>query len=738
MSLTQTKKHNLHDPIAACGDRVYSISSQNGLFPDSWGGHVPGEMTGVWNHPIKLLDGFWFGVGEGADAPPRWLSEASECRAHLGYNEFDYRVGPLQITRRDCVPDGVEGMVVTLTIRTTEAHPGPISLYALFRSDLRAAWLGEEAGMVDGKDSTTIRDGLCTFTDAANPWTCIVGADHAPTEVASGTDLWAVNRTQGNGISALLTYSLSFDASLRPQPIPAGEGGLQIHFFVAGSAASQAEATSTYWKLYHEHAQLIAAKIASYEQIMKTSQLLTPDVRLNNAASWSKIITQMFAREVPQCGRGVGAGMPEYPWWFGIDTEYAVLPMLQSGQFELVRDTLRLLKRHSEAQNPDEPGRVLHEMSSVGIVFNKGNTVEVPVFIRAVHQYFLWTGDRDFLREMYDFCKRGLMEYALGTHDSDSDLCPSGRSIIETVEMHAGFEVIDVAAYTCEALTRLADMTRSLSSSDAKGTGGEEEAKRYEDLAGRLAKRIREEWWLEGEGLFADVRASKNDVVGVLNDLEQKAREQGWLVSHQIHIDTARKLFEPELIRHTTSPDAADLAWLLKHWVILCPVEVGIATPEQARRVLDRLQDKEFSNEWGMYLHPDRHDVMSINTGLLALSAARYGHVDEALATVNKLVRAFGYRTPGAVCEAVPGDWCFLQLWSNVGLVSPAIECFLGIEPRAHERAIFIKPNLPADWPWAVVRQLRVGDAMFDIRVDREGDGYRIDVRGGDGWTVIR
>ncbi len=727
MSLTQSKQHNLHDPIAACGDRVYSISSQNGLFPDSWGGHVPREMAGVWDHPIKLLDGFWFGVSEGDDATPRWLSEATECRAHIGYNEFDYRIGPLTITRRDCVPDGIEGMVVTLVIHSNDVDLRSITLYALFRSDLRPAWLGDEAGMRDGKDSAALHGNTVVFADSANAWSCVVGADRVPIEIRTGDDLWAVNRTVGNGTSANMKYELVFgQRSLSPRE----RSEIGITFFVAGSATSPVEAIATYEALANNHAHLTDEKIISYEQVVKTSQLLTPDVRLNNATAWSKLITQMFVRDVPSFGRGVGAGMPEYPWWFGIDTEYAVLPMLQSGQFELVRDTLRLLKTHSETHNPDEPGRVLHEMSSTGIVFNKGNMVEVPVFIRAVHQYFLWTGDRAFLDEMYAFCRCGLMEYALGTHDPDGDLCPSGRSIIETVEMHAGFEVLDVAAYTCEALARLADMATIVN-----------DAAIVPDLkhkAETLAKRIREEWWREDASLFADVRASVNEVKGVLNTLAEQANKQAWLLTQQIQIDSARNLFKPELVRHANQPQDIDLPWLLRHWVTMCPVEAGIATPEQARRVLAVLQSNEFSNEWGMYLHPDRHDVMSINTGLLALSAARYGHVDDALTIVNKMTRAFGYRTPGAVCEALPGDWCFLQLWSNLGLVSPVLECFLGIEPRAHERTITIKPNLPSAWAWAVVRQLRVGDAHFNIRVERDGAGYTVDVVGADGWKLIR
>lgn len=715
----QSKTHRLADPVATCGDRAYCICSQNGLFPDSPGGHVPREMWGVWDHPIKLLDGFWFGVSEGAGDPPQWLSEAESCSVDPAGVEFRYRLGPLEIARRDLVPDGVEGMIVTLEIRA--GAPGmPLAVHALFRSDLRPAWLGEEVGLIDGDDAAFARDGACLFTDALNPWACAVGALVPADDIAIGRDLWAANRTSGRGTSAHLRYAVQLDA----------EGRAMLTFVVAGSAVGAAEAATTWARLREDHAILIARKVEMHRRIQATSQLLTPAAGLNEAAAWSKAINQMFVRDVPGLGRGLGAGLPEYPWWFGIDAEYAVLPLLQSGQFELARDALRLLKAHSERHNAGEPGRVIHELSSTSIVFNAGNMVETPAFTRAVHQYWLWSGDADFLAEMYPFCRAGLLDHALGANDADGDLCPSGRSIIETFEMHAGFEVIDVAAYTWEALLRLADMARAL------GGPAAPDAQRCEALADSLGRRIREEWWLEDEGLFADVRASRDEVERRLAELDRLAREGDGPIEQRRQAETAMRLFEPYLAKHAGQPREVDLPWLLRHWVVMCPVEVGLATPAQAERALDRLGSSEFCDEWGMVLHPERRDVMSINTGLLALANARYGRADQALEIVRKLVRAFGHRTPGAVGEALPGQWCFMQLWSNLGLVAPAVGCFLGIAPRAAERVITIKPNLPSDWAWAEVRQLRVGDARFDVRVERDGRSYRVSVGGGEGWRV--
>ena len=56
---------------------------------------------------------------------------------------------------------------------------------------------------------------------------------------------------------------------------------------------------------------------------------------------------------------------------------------------------LRTLKRVSEKANGN--GRIIHEMSSNGFVYNKGNMQETPHFALAVWKVFEWTGDKEFL-----------------------------------------------------------------------------------------------------------------------------------------------------------------------------------------------------------------------------------------------------------------------------------------------------------------------------------------------------
>jgi len=396
--------------------------------------------------------------------------------------------------------------------------------------------------------------------------------------------------------------------------------------------------------------------------------------------------------------------------------------MLQAGLFDLTKASLRLLKQVSESENQAEPGRVIHELATTGVVYNKGNLVETPAFTRAVHQYWLWTGDRAFLEEMYSFCKQGVLAYTLGQCAPDGDLCPSGRSVIETLEMHAGFECIDSATYTWEALGRLIDLAHAM--------GDIAIIPELEANAAILAQRIQQEWWLEEEGLFADVRATVEEVKAALQRIDGMGENQPDDHGLQQQVTQAHRLFDPLLATRKKTPADIDLPWLLRHWVVMCPVEVGLATPEQAERVLARLMTAEFSNAWGMYLHPDRHDVMSINTSVLALAHMRYGKLDTALDIAQRMAKTLSLHMPGAISEALPDQWCFLQLWSALGIVAPLVEGVLGITPRAHERKLRVTPNLPAGWDQVALRQLRVGDQRFDIHVQRSVQDYTVSVHG--------
>lgn len=250
--------------------------------------------------------------------------------------------------------------------------------------------------------------------------------------------------------------------------------------------------------------------------------------------------------------------------------------------------------------------------------------------------------------------------------------------------------------------------------------------------AAQLAEQLRQAWWLADEGLFADIRATVSEVEATLQQIDRLQTEPQWPAIAQ-QAAQAHRLFDAQLHAQRESASEVELPWLLRHWVVLCPLEVGVATPAQATRSFTRLLSPEFCNEWGMYLHPERQDVMSINSGLLALALVRYGRIAEALKLVQAQVATLTMRMPGAISEALPDQWCFLQLWSAVGIISPIVEGVLGIEPQAGTRQLQVIPHLPSDWPAVTLERIRVGESTFTVSVRQSPTTYQLTVTASQG-----
>jgi len=51
------KPEYLNSPYVTAGNRIYMVGHHDGSFPEL-GWHIKGEMGGIWDHPIKLMDGF--------------------------------------------------------------------------------------------------------------------------------------------------------------------------------------------------------------------------------------------------------------------------------------------------------------------------------------------------------------------------------------------------------------------------------------------------------------------------------------------------------------------------------------------------------------------------------------------------------------------------------------------------------------------------------------------------------
>jgi glycogen debranching enzyme len=704
---------NQDDPYVTAGDRTYLIGTQDGNFPDM-GDHVRGEMGGLWLHPIKLIDGFWAEVTDQATNKSVALSESSEFINYPFGNRFKY--GPvldnMEIERFQFSPDGQDGLIVQYTFRNAAGRKRELRFEFAVKTDLSPVWFSDSLGIEDSRDSVAWQAARRLFVarDTRNLWFAVWGAPSVSAEPVA--DPQPIS-TRGEGVNAASRYHLPVDA----------HGTATLTIVLAGSPKSSSAAESTYVYLANHHRRLLATKKAHYAALINRARITIPDRRLQQVYNWVRINAEWLVRDVPAMGRGLGGGLMEYPWWFGTET-YSLQALIATGDADLARQTLRLLRDQSAKANGN--GRIVHEVTTNRVVSNPGNSQETAQFVLTLGKLVQWTGDLDFAREMYPAMQQGL-RWLLDDMDQNQNLFPEGYGIMEVSGLNA--ELIDVAVYTQQALVATAQLARIL--------GDPHAAERYRRLASQLAETINQRFWVEEDGSYGDFYGTRAQAVsvaeGAIRQIGLKGRDKLTERDREA-IEYYQRLKQ----RFAAMPDTSR-AWLTnKNWVITTPMETGIAPRYRAIGLLDRIR-KEHVGEYGPFLSAvERQRMMTISTGVQAVSEANYGRTNEAMWYVDRIVQTFNRKLPGSISEMMPDYGCFTIAWTMYGIVIPLIQHVFGIQPDALKKTVVFDPHLPSGWENIRIDDLPVGSNLLSFwrsRTDR-GIEYGVEARE-SGWDFV-
>jgi glycogen debranching enzyme len=704
---------NKQQPYVSAGDRTYLIGTQDGNFPDL-GHHVPGEMAGLWLPPIKLIDGFEARVAELGSEKEIRLAESADMVAYPYGNRFRYGrvLDGLEVDRFQFSPDGRQGMIVQYRFKNASARTRRLRFQWSVKTDLRPGWYADHLGIRDGQDAVDWRasDGVFIARDSDNPWFCVWGAV-APATARRIEDPDPIS-TSGRGVTAASRYTVKVGP----------HASSTLTFVISGSTTGESDALAAYGYLAKHHVALLAQKVAHYASIIKRARISIPDQRLQDVYDWTRINMEWLVRDVPGIGRGLSAGFMEYPWWFGTET-YSLQALMRTGDFDLAKQTLRLLRNQSYKVNAN--GRIAHEITTDGAVANPGNTQETAQFILTVGQLFEWTGDLDFAREMYPAMKMGI-DWLVGEMDQNKDPFPKGYGIMEVYGLNA--ELIDVAVYTQQALEAAARVAAVLHDTDAQD--------RYRNLASELKDRINQKFWIERDDTYGDFYGSRSQAIaaaeGAIKQIGLKSTDPTQrdkdLIAH----------YEGLKAQFSAMPEG-DRAWITnKNWVIATPMETGIAPRARALSLLDKIR-REDSGEYGPYLSAvDRRSMMTISTGVQAVAESKYGRTDEAMWYVDRIVQTFNRVSPGSISEMMPDHGCFTIAWTSYGIVLPLIDHVFGVRPDAANRTIVFEPHLPSGWDNISIEDLPIGTNLVSFSRTKTGKGviYDIDAKE-NGWSFV-
>jgi hypothetical protein len=641
--------------FANTGRKLYVIGDVDGNFrPRSnpydlytFGGPQPGdplanELQGVWAQPVKALDGYTFVVETGGE---RWpLLDAERFTQAFAYAQFDYRRGGLEATRRDFASQDLPALFTTLTLCNTGTELVDVQLSFVATFDLKDAWFTSFAENRNQDEKVTVEDGrlVARANVAPEAWAVAVGGDPAPDEARVAK----ASKDQRAG-------ELNYAARLEP--------GAEQSWTFAVVVETEAGATAALRNLDEwlpQRETLLAEKQALYDDWLTSGpRFHSPDPDFDAAFDLARANLQLLEAESPAPGRYFYAGLPTFPFWFSHDGAYSS-GLLATGLITTTENHLRLGAEFGRG------GRIPHQISPSGRIVGEGNAAETPLWVMALWDSYRWTGDRDFLAEVYPRVVEGMFDRTLGTLDFDKDGYPAGPGMVERDDM--GAEKLDSAAYTWAALRALAQM--------AEVMDDPETAARARAQADSIAARFDADWWNAAGGTYA-------------MSLEE--------------VDNAQR----------PAP----------HWAVITPLEVGLANPDHAATTLTTIR-AQYLNEWGLkHTVGDDERVWTLPTAALSRAAYRYGDAEFGFEMLAHLTQTLDHGSIGMFHELIPEGMCFVQLWSGATFVRGAVEDLMGIDVRADQHAVTLAPRLPAAWEFAELENLTFGEHTLTVRAARDG-----------------
>lgn len=720
----------LSTPYNTAGDKLYMIGHQDGSFPDL-GWHVKGEMGGIWHHPIKLMDGFTATLYMGQKSVI--LNKANLFVNYPFGNKHVFNIddSELIVERFQFVPDQLGALYIEYKITNKGKNAKRLNFEFEAISNLMPVWLGERTGMLNSKDQATyeVNQQRWIVKDSLNPWWLVFGSA-ANTSATPAIPFMHKGTEKANTTFNRTNYELTI----------APNESVSLPFVIAGSAQSKERAIAAYETLQRSAYVLLENKIKRLHKMNEIAKLQLNDASLTRSFEWLKYNSDWLVADVDGMGRGIVAGLPDYPWWFGGDMAYTLKALIAMGQKDLVYSSIDLIQRISQKQNGN--GRIVHEVSTNGAVFNPGNVNETPQFISLLWEVFCWTGDMAILVKYFPAVVKGL-NWVLNENDADHNLLPDGAGMMEIHGLTS--EMIDVATYTQKAFSDAAQMALILRKTDL--------AKDYQQKADLIKKKINAQFWVEKDQSYADFIATKSQALHLISDAIVRADTLGndWAVN-------ALKKLQRQTIQDTSN---LPKGFVLHHnWVVNTPLETGIAPREIAIKALNTA--KQFSNPFGMYVtgidknvKRDEQEysyaaavgkndftytgtVMTLPTAVQIIAENNYGRPNEAYALLKKVDKTFGYALPGSMYEVSPDYGMMTQAWNVYAYGVPIVKQFFGLQPMAFKKEIRIAPVLPDSLNQGSLENIPVGGNVFSFSFSKTNNRLTYKFKSKtSGWRVI-
>ena len=652
----------------------------------------------AWAYPLQILDGFELSFRvEGYPLEFKGSDTAALIDVRPEATTITYSHAAFTVRQTVFAPLDEPGVVMLLDVDSAL----PVVVNARFRPRLKLMW---PAGMMTGSLSWDEKQRAYFIYEETGRYAGMVGSPAA-------RDV-SVMPYQEEPRDVPAEFRMEVNAAeLKSNFVP---------IVIAGSVKGRDDARATYTRLLDSAGSLYEKNVEHYRRLLaETTEVTTPDARVNEAFAWAKVGIDKGFVENPLLGRGLVAGFrtageserPGFAWFFGRDALWTALALNSYGDFKGVRTALDFLRKYQRAD-----GKIPHEIAqSASLVpwftdypYAWASADATPLYIIAHADYFRASGDVKYLRANWESILKAY-RFTRATDTDNNGLIENtnfGHGWVEGGSLYPPHEEIYMQGLWVEALRGVEEMA-GLLEDDKLAVEAAESVR-------RVTEAVEKTFWLDDRGFYA---FATNVPRG-----EPREAERG-----------------PNRERRQQRMNELDKSKLIDEDTVLpaVPLWFGVLDEGRAQAQIDRLGSGHVATEWGARIVSDDsrlYDPLSYHsgsvwplfTGWASVGAYRYGrpHVGLQALMSNVLLReqgALGYTT-----ELLSGDYnapfgrsSHHQVWSEAMVAAPLLRGLLGLEVDDEGSTVRVAPQLPADWDKVLVKRVRAGEVFFNISLAR-------------------
>jgi len=657
-------------------------------------GNERGGISEIWCHPIRILKDLRsaFRIG---DSP---LQTSNAVKSSV-------IVRPESLTRTYTIGQAIIEETVFAdpskpsgAIHYSLNSPGAVDLLVTAKSDLRIMWpLSEEA---TGSLCYAWDTGLhaCLVTDRNRELVALFGCSKEPDEYLVGQ--YAQIQGEYQKLTGIPTDEVQVTLGIR---LSLTKDQPEVTLGFAGSNEGIAVAGAAYRSIIGSPSIALRSQVARFRSLEERSvKIRTPDSEFNEAYRWALAVTDRFFLDTPGLGRSLAAGFgpstsgwdgghtisgrPGYAWYFGRDSVWTSLAVLDYGDLEKVGDVLEFLGRHQ-----DVDGKILHELTTSGHA-HYDSADATPLYAILMGRYLRAGGNRSLAQKLFPSLVKA-MKYCFSC-DTDGDHLIENTNVghgwVEGGQLfpaHAEHylaccwgQALEEAGYVASILRRRRESAR-----------WHRTARIVEDI-------LRREFWNPETGFFYFAKNAD----GTFN-------------------------------REKTTLSAVGIYF-------------GFGDQGKLGRCLAEFASAEFTADWGvrivarsnpMFVPTGYHcgSVWPLFTGWTSLAEFAADRPVQGFCHLLSNLMLYKFFAPGYVAEVFHGlefklaGVCSHQAWSESMVIQPILEGMLRLRCDVPRRRLDIRPYFAPQWDWAEVEEIRFGDQRVHLRMRKEHGVTRFEFR---------